>query len=150
MDVKEHRDDPPNHAGKQLGGSGTDSGWSVEARYAYYEPKVINGMMLDDRWRTVHFNDTSPIGVPRGPRYHSPWLAHCGLYSYQSAQALRWWFIAQAEAELLGSLCLETRLVKHKITYSYHHTAETAHEVIGGDDRSNTRPVEPKQPAKAA
>ena len=147
--IDAHRNDPPNHVGKAMNGNGTDVGWSVEARYAYFEAKVIAGMMLDDRWRPVHFKE-SIVGVPRSSRYSLPWFIACGLYDYAAAQALRWWFIAQAEAEDGSALCLETRLVKHSMKYSYEHTAETAHAYVGGDDRSHIMPDYGEKPKAVA
>lgn len=138
MDNDPHRNDPPNHVGKPMNGNGTDIGWSVEARLAYYNPQAVAGLLLDDRWQTVSFPE-GRIGVPRSSRYSLPWFAACGLYDYAAAQALRWWFIAQAEAEG-GAICLETRLIKHQMKYSYEHTAESAHAYIGGDDRSHIMP----------
>ena len=42
------------------------------------------------------------------------------LLEHSEAEGLRWWFICLAEAaETCGSLCLETRLVKHEIKYEY-------------------------------
>ena len=131
-----HRNDPPNHVGHPLGGSGSDVGWSVEARFAYPTPKTIAGMTLDDRWQRVNFPQ-SHAGVPGSRRHH---LQECGLLDYAAAQALRWWFIANAHATY-DDLCLETRLISHRVAYSYKHTAEAATDYIGGEDRSHIRPV---------
>lgn len=131
--MTDHRNDPPCHVDKPLGGSGSDVGWSVEARFAYYEPMTIAGMMLDDRWRTIYFNESSPIGVPRGSRHATPLLQQCGLYDYAAAQALRWWFIAQARVTN-DHFCVETRLIEHSIEYNYKHTAKKAHAYASGND----------------
>lgn len=135
MDGKyqEHRDDPPNPAVSSA--NGTDTGWTVEARLAYHEPRIVAGMPLDDRWRIVHFNDKSPIGVPRA----SPWsvLHLCSLYEYAAAQALRWWFIAEAQrSEIGGALCLQTRLCSHRVEYSYSSKPDKAAEHIDGRGNS--------------
>ena len=114
--------------------TGTDIGYSVEARLAYPEPRQVCGHLLDLRWTTLHF-DKSPIGVPQARPGNFLMLA-TGLYSYQAAQALRWWFLAQAENEF-SCLCIESRIVEHQITYSYYTKAVRAGSIVGGDDRSN-------------
>lgn len=122
--------------------SGTEFAYTVEARYAYPEPKVICGMMLDLRWRSVQF-DPSPIGVPTQHRY-CPWgggFPH--LMTYPAAQALRWWFLAQAKS-VFDHLCVETRLVKHEVTYQISEKAiAAAAEIDGGDEREAFRQPPP-------
>jgi hypothetical protein len=123
---------------KGQSGSGTEIGYSVEARYNYPSPKAFGDIILDDRWRTVHFPE-GKTGVPAGPIYYTHTRAQ-GLFGYSAAQALRWWLHALADAEILGGLCIETRLVKHEINYSNQTTIIAAQAYIGGDDRSNTMP----------
>lgn len=136
-------------------GTGHFDGYSVEARYDYSSPVTIGDLTLDNRWRRVAFPKGHP-GVPVGPGYHAPFLNACGLMAYSSAQAMRWWLHASAEAyEGGGGLCLETRIVKHRVRYSYGATRETEHCLVGGDDRSNIMPdwgkkSEASTPAKAA
>lgn len=97
--------------------SGTGFGYQVQARYMFHEPKEFGGIVLDNRWRTLYFQ-RSPIGVPTAGEFEW-YLRPCQCMSYQAAQALRWWFVAAAEArDIAGSLCLETRLLKVKIKYS--------------------------------
>lgn len=117
-------------------GNGTLVGYSVEARSTFTSPTSINGQLFDERWAHVRFNDNSPIGVPRGPIWSIQWLAICGLYDYPAAQALRWWFHASAE----HNLCIETRIVKHNIKYSYDSARVSDHCVITGEDRSSFMP----------
>lgn len=116
--------------------SSTSDGWKVEARLAYHTPTQVAGMLLDLRWRQVHF-DKSPVGVP-GERYPN-FLVMAGLLTYQQAQALRWWFIAEAQHQS-SSLCLETRLIKCRLKASYEYEEVSSHAVIGGDDRSSIMP----------
>lgn len=120
-------------------GSGTIHGYSVEARYASHSPLVLGDLILDERWRHVSFPKGHP-GVPIGPSYHASFLSRCGLMSYPAAQALRWWLHAEGDASSIGCLCLETRIVKHKVRYSYGVTRESVHCTVGGDDRSNCIP----------
>lgn len=128
---------PKEFPRKASSGSGGVTGYSVEARLNYHEPRTISGQIFDNRWSTVHFQQTvPPFGVPSGRRYNSCWYDQTGLFSYQAAQALRWWFLANAEVEF-SCLCLETRLIEHEIKYSYSSTGVKAGAVIGGDDRSN-------------
>jgi len=122
--------------------SGTCEGYSVEARSAFTSAEVINGQLFDERWSMVRFNDNSPIGVPRGPVWSERWLAACGLYDYAAAQSLRWWFHAQSAHKL----CLETRLVKHTITYSVDSKRISEHVLITGEDRSSMMPDWNKKP----
>lgn len=123
---------------KQIGsGSGSTDAWSVEARYASHGPRVIAGMLLDNRWQRVQF-DPSPTGVPSKAGSVSNPSAY-GHLDYAAAQALRWWFVAQADVDL-GSFCLETRLVQYRINYSYQVEQVSAHAYVGGEDRSNIMP----------
>ena len=117
-------------------GNGTMEGYSVEARSVYTSPQNINGQLFDERWATVKFNNNSLIGVPEGPSWSIHWLRLCGLYSYPAAQALRWWFHANSEHQL----CLETRIIKHKINYSYQSSRISEHAIITGEDRSSMMP----------
>jgi len=123
-----------------MSGSGSVEGYRVEARYMGHEPKPFAGLILDKEWRLLTFNDKTPIGVPIGDSYHAPMLKQTYCFSYQCAQALRWWFHAQAEVEMLGGLCLETRIVKYEIQYSHSAKRVSEHCLIGGDDRSNCMP----------
>lgn len=138
---------------KGSSGNGTDHAYTVEARLAYPEPRSVVGQILDTRWRQVAFVE-STVGVPARPRY-APWGAFLSdKLSYQAAQALRWWFLANAEQEF-SCLCIETRLVEHEIKYSYSSTAIKAGALIGGEDRSNImfdwgKKEPPPLPAKVA
>jgi hypothetical protein len=128
--------DFPKNVGKS---SGSTVGYTVEARYNSFEPKQIGGVLLDNRWRRLDFAPGSP-GVPVA-KIHESELTRNRLMNYPGAQALRWWFIANCEAEGFwgGSLCVDTRLVKHQVVYSYETTAEIAQAYIGSEDRSSMR-----------
>jgi hypothetical protein len=102
-------------------GSGTETAYTVEARYNYTEPARIAGQIFDERWRRVNFRP-SEVGVPRCPEYKRQTKDH-GLLGYSAAQALRWWLHAIADSgdsKPFSGFCLETRLVLHRITYSHH------------------------------
>lgn len=124
---------------RRSSGRSTGVGYSVEARHRHSEPRTVAGRIFDERWREVGFEE-GPAGVPVrvGPfdraRQH-------GLYPYAAAQALRWWLHATAEAEPGHGLCLETRLVEHRIEAEHEVTSVAAHDLVSGEDRSNTTPA---------
>lgn len=104
--------------------SGTDLGYKVQARYMYGEPGIFEGIVLDQRWRTLHF-EKSPIGVPPSRGCFDWYLPASGCVTLAAAQALRWWFLANCGANNVGgSLCVETRIVIFKIKHSYEAIAD--------------------------
>lgn len=115
-------------------GSGHETAYSVEIRCTSRSPRPLGKLLIDNRWQAVSF-DESPNGIPAGSTYYFV-SRHLRLFGYPAAQALRWWLHAQADSEIGGSLCLETRLIKHEIKYSYSEEAVSAHVPIGGEDRS--------------
>lgn len=131
---------------KGTSGSGDAHAYTVQARMAYFEPKQICGHLLDTRWRTIYF-EQSPVGVPAQSRY-SPWSGCLpGMMTYEAAQALRWWFMANA-AHTFDHFCLETRLVKHEIKYSFEEQAVSAGALV--DSRSRDIAEPPPVPKTAA
>ena len=125
-------------------GSGTEIGYTVEARNNFHAPMQIGGQIFDNRWRQVKF-EQSAIGVPICPRYQRH-IAEHGMLGYAAAQALRWWLHANAEAGQGMALCLETRIISHKIIYTHKIETQAAHEHVHGDDRSNCMPDWGKAP----
>jgi hypothetical protein len=94
--------------------NGTAHGYSVEARmHGNLPPLQIGRQIFDSNWRGVQFDSGGPCGV-KASQWHRYELDACGLLSYEAAQALRWWLLADAPA-FSG---IETRLVKHTITYA--------------------------------
>lgn len=118
--------------------SGTEEAYSVEARYIGTEPKQIGGMLFDNRWRRVNFSRAAS-GVPAGPEWHHH-ARHLGLLGYTAAQALRWWLLAEADREMLGSICIETRIVKHAIRYQWSEQAVSIHNIVGEGGESGLFP----------
>ena len=116
---------------------GQQIGYKVEARLTSTHPKEFGGQVWDDRWRRIQFKE-HPIGVPRGNILDHQ-AQQLGFHSYYSAQALRWWFLTELEKECLGSLCWETRLVKHKITYKVDSEALEAVETLTGEELRKIR-----------
>jgi hypothetical protein len=100
----------------------THLGYQVQARYMGLEPKDFGGTILDQRWKTLHF-ERSPIGVPAAREFEW-YLSAASLMNFEAAQTLRWWFLADCIAKDFGGrLCVETRLVSFKITASYESKA---------------------------
>ena len=106
----------PEYKKDRGSGNGTETAFTVEARYNYINPIQIGDQIFDNRWREVSFRE-SLVGVPNNRRTLMPTIAH-GMLGYAAAQALRWWLHAVAEATH-GSYNLETRIVSFKITYSH-------------------------------
>jgi hypothetical protein len=106
----------------------TFHGWKVEARITGSRPRQIGEDIFDGAWRTVNFvRARAPVaGVPN-PSINVYALDTCGLYGYEAAQALRWWFHA-AEPYASG---LETRLVSYKVKSSIEWARDGEHETVG-------------------
>lgn len=117
-------------------GSISMTGYKVEIRTSYPEPQRIGELIVDGKWRTVPFkvlDDAS--GIPTG--YFDELLAKNNLLGYAQAQAFRWRVMADAEAnEMMGSLCLETRLKKYHLLIRTEITEKEALEPL--DSRGTT------------
>lgn len=92
-------------------GSSLEFGYTVEARYNFYTPIKIGVQIFDNRWQQLMVTKRD-FGIPTSR--HDESLEKHGLLSYTVAQAVRWWFVALADAEV-GKLCVETRLIKHEL-----------------------------------
>jgi hypothetical protein len=114
--------------------NGTTYGYSVEACYTYYEPIQIGGQIFDNRWREVKFEE-SIIGVPGGEFKHIN--SNINLLSYSSAQALRWWL--HSIADKMFAVCLLTRIVIHKIEFSYNITATEYCDIHPKQDKKENK-----------
>jgi hypothetical protein len=120
---------------------GTETAYTVEARVNYHQPAQVGKQIFDMRWQRVKF-DKSVIGVPAAPASHRATLEN-GLLCYAAAQALRWWLHANAECDFV--ICLETRLIKHTVTYSHTATAVSQHDFVGIEDRTSLMPDDGKE-----
>lgn len=125
-------------------GSGTTIGYSIEAR-STSKPTLILGNMIGEKWTRLEFQ-RGEKGVPIPGCYDgSGQLAKLGLFSYSSAQAIRWWFHAASENDFINDVesplrslrailprpwGVETRLVKHEVKYQYTVTATSVHELV--------------------
>lgn len=128
----------PDYRRDHGSGSGSETAYTVEARYNFPRPIQIGNQIFDNRWQRVQFQE-SEIGVPPCSPIYRHTREH-GMLGYPAAQALRWWLHANAEASRGGGMCLETRLVSHTISHSYKIEAIEAHGHIHGEDRSNCIP----------
>lgn len=133
--MSELEDDYKKDLGK---GSGSETGYYVEARHNGTSPMQLGEQIFDKEWRRVNFNQDI-IGVPQCNRFNEHVKKH-GFYSYQAAEALRWWFHAESEAGKHFAICMESRIIRVKIEHSYSIEAISAHKRIGGDDRTNCIP----------
>lgn len=107
--------------------SGTETAWSVEARSSGGRPVDCgNGFILDAEWRPVPLVECHG-GVPGDTLMGTGRLL--GLLSYQAAQALRWWFLANMNK--INRFSAETRLVCHKVTYELKSEVVGSEEAIG-------------------
>jgi len=102
-------------------GSGEHIAYAVEARSTYTEPQTHCGMLLDNRWRRVEFMEGSP-GVQINN--YDPVSDHLRLMNYSAACALAAWFLAgyswrDMSRHSSHGLCVEVRLVKVKVKYTY-------------------------------
>ena len=114
--------------------SGSIPCYSVQARCTRVEPKSINGVIYHKEWRTVPF-EKGVFGVPNN--IYSSEALDLGLLSYQTAQALRWWFHSSLSYD---DVCFETRILKHVVTFSSSDEIVGAFDHVGGENRSNLMP----------
>jgi hypothetical protein len=122
------------------------TGYRPEVRTSYGSPTLVNGTIVDSAWRTIKFdlrNDT--LGIPIG--YFDANMKEHGLLGYAQAEAIRWWFIAQADAEqMAGSLYLETRLQAYDLVLTHKITPKDAIGAI--DSRGRPMPQQIKEETK--
>jgi hypothetical protein len=122
-------------------GQSRSKGYRPEVRTSYHRPGLHCGQIVDSEWRPIEYaTRQDQSGVPNG--YFDKKLAEHGLLSFASAQAIRWWFVANAEAErAAGALSLETRLQKYELVID--------HKVTPGDAISaldcRGQEIEPKK-----
>lgn len=117
---------------KGCSGGGSCPAYSVEARHMYSEPIKIGDQIFTKEWKRVNFK-RGDTGIP--VRLFCREAEDMGLLPYGSAQALRWSLHSG-----IDTICLETRIVKHTVTWSHSETVEGAFDVISGADRSSIMP----------
>lgn len=109
--------------------TGTNYGYQVQARYIGTEGvKQVGDLILCQKWKNVPFRRPSPIGVPSA-RDFEWYLLATDCMNYEAAEALRWWFLATCVSESFGGrLCVETRIIRFKIDYSFAGKADAVME----------------------
>lgn len=112
-------------------------GYSVQARFYGHtngqSKRVNDNFTLTATWQNIPF-ETSNVGVPAQHWGLDRHLAIVNLMSYDAAQALRWWFLASLNAQPLGSLCVETRLIQHEVRVNWTSTATRVCDAFLGDE----------------
>ena len=112
--------------------SGTESAFSVEARFVGGGARQFGKQLFSREWTRVHF-DEGLVGVPVQRSRYDVAAPYFRLVPYQAAQALRWWFHAALENEH-SDTCFETRLVEHRVRYSLEAEAVAVHQMLGCSD----------------
>jgi hypothetical protein len=109
-------------AGKHSSGTRHMTGYKIEVRTSYNNPTILGEFVIDNVWREIPvIAGATPYGIniPVG-EYDRKMLSDVGLLSYIAAEAHRWAFLAVVDsAKISGALCIETRFVKVKYSYSY-------------------------------
>lgn len=145
----EAREIPNAH--KHDRGEGSHYGYLVEVRTSHFQPKVLaKDLVIDNVWRRWPVQGGSvPYGlnVAVGP-HDRDMLTHGGLLTREAAEAHRWGLLAALDAEsTLGSLCIETRLVKIKYHWSYRLEEVGVSEAVTGDFfRRDSKQFVPRSP----
>ena len=128
----------------QSSGNSSHIGYVPEVRTSYHEPIFVGGQIVDSEWRQIKVErEYGLVGIPDG--YFDAKLRENDLWGFTQAQAIRWWFMARADGErAMGSMCLETRLVKVKLLETYEKKS------IGFSDSVDWRgkPIEIPEEAK--
>ena len=115
-------------------GSGETEGYIVEMRVSRIpaKPYRIAGQDVWTEWTQLDpYKVEKGLGVPNGCGSKSQALAMSGLMDYPTAEAIRWWAVAEAKAQYFD---LETRLVRHKLSWSWRsEPVDAVKEVTGYD-----------------
>ena len=133
---------PSEFPRKESSHNGTNIGYTVEVRYTGHKPAIINDMVLGKEWQRPKFDAVQPPipGVPTARPWNAALFSMLGLYDYSAAEALRWWFHANADATGIGAMCVESRIVAHRVKYSMSEEAISEHSIISGEDRTSIVP----------
>lgn len=93
-------------------------GYRVEAHQAL-PGKIdeVGGQSFAGEWKEVRFDPGMGFGVPAN--MFGPHLRLSQCLSWEQANALAWWFLAQAEAT--GKHGIRVRLVRYKVFTSWRH-----------------------------
>lgn len=104
-------------------GSGSSDVFMIEIRTTYPHPTVHEGYIIDNTWREIPHQIICACGGQGIAirRNFSPIADdRMGGMNFEAAEALRWQALAWLTAQSWGgTLCIETRIVKKRIHYTY-------------------------------
>jgi hypothetical protein len=125
--------DHPSHPCESTS-SGETQAYTIEIRIGRERDRqlYIGKNRVTSEW-TQFDPDMVPEGqgIPNGRSYVSPALAMSSLLDYPTAEALRWWAVAAAQAQYFD---LETRLVRHELSWSWRSKPIDAVKTVGQSD----------------
>ena len=87
-------------------GGASENAYYVEARRDV--AKMVDGQIISQEWKRLTFPEGT-VGVPMASKHAI--CGYFGYYSYHAAEALRYWFLANADDDGVT----QTRLVVVKI-----------------------------------
>lgn len=117
MDIK-----PDHHVGMEFKSSGTRDiiAYAIEVRSTYRLPFKIDNLIVDDVWRRVSFELLDiKTTVYNSLMSIEPNINGLGLFSYETAEALRNTFISYCWFQTQQAISIETRLIKVRLITSF-------------------------------
>lgn len=128
--------------------SGTTQVYVVEARTTSGKITIIAGNALSPEWRRVNFAQ-SKIGVPNCTYHIISERYAPGLFTYEAALALAHWFLTIPAGERatilpMHPLCVQARIVKVELKYSYETKEVGVGEAISHFDMARAAKFEPR------
>lgn len=133
---------------KSAAGQGTEILYYVEARSTFSEPKIIDPrrpvpFVLDNKWRRIPLSHdpSNPLTVPVRPTFGTPWYSD--LMNEEAGLALAYLFLAELASHYDGA-CVECRLVKVTVKYSYTTEESGVGPIINRSDGPRTK-YEPRE-----
>jgi hypothetical protein len=134
--------DHPKHPCESTG-SGDTHAYTIEVRMGRETSRElrIGKQRVTTNWTQLD-PDMVPEGqgVPNGRSYVSAALQMSSLLDYSTAEALRWWAVAVAQSHHAN---LETRLVRHELSWSWRSRPIEAVKTVEGRDLMHPH-AEPK------
>jgi hypothetical protein len=125
--------DHPNHPCESTG-SGETHGYIVEMRSKYETTKIhlIGEQRVTSEWKALRpVRVSKGSGVPNGHGTAALALEMAELLDYPTAESLRWTAVARAKEQYLD---LETRLVRHELSWSWRSKPIEAVKTVGQSD----------------
>lgn len=125
--------DNPDHPCVSTG-SGETEAYIVEVRLKRncIIPRHVGRQLITSEWTRLDPSKVEKgLGVPNGHGSKSYALAMSDLLDYPTAEAIRWWAVAEAKAQYFD---LETRLVRHKLSWSWRSEPVDAVKTVDAYD----------------